>query len=569
MGETGAAETQAAGEFDYVIVGAGTAGCLLANRLSANPSHRVLLLEAGGRDDWIWIHIPVGYLYCIDNPRTDWRFRTEAEAGLNGRSLIYPRGRTLGGCSSINGMIYMRGQRDDYRRWVEAGNPGWGWDDVLPYFLKHEDYHGLDAGGADPLHGHGGEWRVENPRLSWEILDAFRQAASEAGIPNSDDFNRGDNFGCGYFEVNQRRGVRWNASKAFLRPVQSRPNLTVWTDSQVSRVRFDGRRAMGVEVHRGPTGGGASPAFVRARAEVILSAGAVGSVGLLQHSGVGAGDRLQELGVPVVQSLPGVGANLQDHLQLRLAYKVSGVATLNRQANSLVGKAWMGLQYALWRRGPLTMSPSQLGAFTRSDPTVATPDLEYHVQPLSLERFGESLHSFPAFTASVCQLRPHSRGTVGIGSPDWRRPPEIRPNYLSDPYDRAVAANAIRVTRRIVGMPALAKYRPEEFKPGADVQTEDELVRAAGEIGTTIFHPVGTAKMGPDSDPMSVVDSRLRVRGVVGLRVIDASVMPSITSGNTNSPTLMIAERGAEMVLEDAATVSRETGARVSEGVSG
>ena len=569
MGETRGSTAPPAGEFDFVIVGAGTAGCLLANRLSANPAHRVLLLEAGGRDDWIWIHIPVGYLYCIDNPRTDWRFRTEAEAGLNGRSLIYPRGRTLGGCSSINGMIYMRGQREDYRSWVDAGNPGWGWDDVLPYFVKHEDYHGLDAGGSDSLHGHGGEWRVEKPRLSWEILDAFRQAAAQAGIPNSDDFNRGDNFGCGYFEVNQRRGVRWNASKGFLRPVQSRPNLTVWTDAQVARVRFDGRRAIGVEVSRGTPGEGADPVFVRAAAEVILCAGAVGSVALLQHSGVGAGDRLQALGVPVVQSLPGVGANLQDHLQLRLAYKVSGVATLNRQANSLIGKAWMGLQYALWRRGPLTMSPSQLGAFTRSDPTVATPDLEYHVQPLSLERFGEPLHPFPAFTASVCQLRPRSRGTVGISSPDWRRPPEIRPNYLSDAYDRAVAANAIRVTRRIVGMPALARYRPEEFKPGLGVQSEEELVQAAGEIGTTIFHPVGTAKMGSDSDPMAVVDGRLRVRGVAGLRVIDASVMPSITSGNTNSPTLMIAERGAEMVLQDAAAVSRETTGRVSEVVSG
>jgi choline dehydrogenase len=559
----------AAAEFDYVIVGAGTAGCLLANRLSADPSKRVLLLEAGGKDDWIWIHIPVGYLYCIDNPRTDWRFRTQAEAGLNGRSLIYPRGRTLGGCSSINGMIYMRGQRGDYRSWVEAGNPGWDWDDVLPYFRKHEDYQGLDEGGSDPLHGHGGEWRVERPRVSWEILDAFRKAAEEAGIPPTDDFNRGDNFGCGYFEVNQKRGVRWNASKAFLRPVMGRPNLTVWTEAHVSKLRFEGRRVIGADVVRGPVGTASAPQFVRARSEVILSAGAIGSVSILEHSGIGAGAHLQALGIPVVQDAPGVGGNLQDHLQLRLAYKVSGVVTLNRQANSLLGKAWMGIQYGLWRRGPLTMSPSQLGAFTRSDPSVASPDLEYHVQPLSLERFGEPLHPFPAFTASVCQLRPASRGTVHVGSPDWREAPVIRPNYLSDPYDRAVAANAIRVTRRIVSQPALAKYQPEEFKPGVEHQTEEALMKAAGDIGTTIFHPVGTARMGAASDPLAVLDGRLRVRGVEGLRVIDASVMPTITSGNTNSPTLMIAERGAEMIIEDARGVSRGTSRAPSEVVAG
>ena len=547
--------TQAAAavaEFDYVIVGAGTAGCLLANRLSADPTQRVLLLEAGGKDDYVWIHIPVGYLYCIDNPRTDWRFRTEPEAGLKGRSLIYPRGRTLGGCSSINGMIYMRGQRGDYARWVEAGNPGWGWDEVLPYFLKHEDYH-----RADPLHQQGGEWRVEKPRVAWEILYAFRKAAEEAGIPPTEDFNQGDNFGCGYFEVNQKQGVRWNASKAFLRPVQSRPNLTVWTEAQVSRVLFEGRRVSGVELVRGPSGGALQS--VQAKREVILAAGAIGSVAILEHSGIGPAAHLQSLGIPVVQDAPGVGGNLQDHLQLRLAFKVSGVTTLNQQANSLFGRAWMGLQYALWRRGPLTMSPSQLGAFTRSDPSLAYPDLEYHVQPLSLDRFGEPLHPFPAFTVSVCQLRPASRGTVHISSPDWRQAPRIQPNYLSDPYDQAVAAQAIRVTRNIVGQSALRRYQPEEFKPGSSFQSEAELIQAAGEIGTTIFHPVGTAKMGPDSDPLAVVDGRLRVRGVEGLRVIDASVMPTITSGNTNSPTLMIAERGAEMIREDAARVSRGT----------
>ena len=550
----GSTDAVAVGEFDYVVVGAGTAGCLLANRLSADPRKTVLLLEAGGQDDWIWIHIPVGYLYCIDNPRTDWRFRTGAEAGLNGRSLIYPRGKTLGGCSSINGMIYMRGQHGDYRGWVDAGNPGWGWDDVLPYFLKHEDYlPGADR-PTDPLHAQGGEWRVEKPRVSWEILDAFRDAAEQAGIPKTDDFNRGDNFGCGYFDVNQRRGVRWNASKAFLRPVLGRPNLTVWTGAHVKRVRFEGKRAVGVELVRGGKGNaavGGVEQYVSCREEVILSSGAVGSAQMLMLSGIGPGEDLQRIGVPVLHASPGVGGNLQDHLQLRMAFKVRNVVTLNRQANSLLGKAWMGVQYALWRRGPLTMSPSQLGAFTRSDPSIDLPDLEYHVQPLSLERFGEPLHAFPAFTASVCQLRPYSRGWIRLSSADWRDAPQIQPNYLSDPLDRAVAANAIRVTRRIVEMPALAKYQPEEFKPGSALQTEEELVSAAGDIGTTIFHPVGTAKMGPDSDPFAVVDARLRVRGVQGLRVVDASVMPLITSGNTNSPTLMIAERGAEMILAD------------------
>jgi choline dehydrogenase len=562
LGETMASIANAAGrqdgvdaEFDYVIVGAGTAGCLLANRLSADPSRRVLLLEAGGADDYIWIHIPVGYVYCIDNPRTDWRFKTAAEPGLNGRSLLYPRGRTLGGCSSINGMIYMRGQRGDYDRWVDAGNPGWGWDDVLPYFKRHENHHSLDNGSTDPLHGHGGEWRVERPRIAWEVLDAFREAALEAGIPKTDDFNRGNNLGCGYFEVNQRQGVRWNASKAFLRPVKSRPNLTIWTNAHVKRVRFEGNRAVGVELARGvdrKAGSVGAESFVRARAEVILTAGAVSSPQLLHLSGVGPADWLQQIGVPVVQALPGVGGNLQDHLQLRLAYKVKDVPTLNAQAANPFGLAWMGLQYALFRRGPLTMAPSQLGAFAHSDPSIPWPDLEYHVQPLSLDRFGEPLHRFPAITASVCHLRPASRGTVRAASADPFQAPEIRPNYLSDPHDREVAANAIRLTRRILGSPSMQRFSPEEFMPGSKFQSEEELARAAGEIGTTIFHPVGTAKMGPDSDPLSVVDGRLRVRGVQGLRVIDASVMPFITSGNTNSPTLMIAERGAEMVIADA-----------------
>lgn len=540
--------------FDYVIVGAGTAGCLLANRLSADPSVSVLLLEAGGRDDYLWIHIPVGYLYCIGNPRTDWMFNTEADPGLGGRTIRYPRGRVLGGCSSINGMIYMRGQRADYDGWAALGNPGWAWDEVLPWFRAHEDYHRLDGGGVDALHGHGGEWRVEAQRLSWTILDAFRQAADEAGIPPTDDFNRGDNFGCGYFEVNQRRGVRWNASKAFLRPVKERPNLQVVCHARIDRLlrSDDGSgRVVGVECKLGE-GSGVSKRFL-SRAEVVLAAGAVGSVQILQRSGIGPAPVLARAGVQVGTALAGVGENLQDHLQLRMIYKVSGVPTLNEQANSVWGRVRMGLQYLVSRSGPMAMSPSQLGAFAPSDPRHERANVEYHVQPLSLDRFGEPLHRFSAFTASVCNLRPTSRGTVGIVSADPDAAPRIAPQYLSTDEDRRVAVESIRLTRRIVGGASLAAYSPTEFLPGEACQSDEELADAATRIGTTIFHPVGTCRMGPASDPMAVVDHRLRVHGVPGLRIADASVMPTITSGNTNAPTLMIAEKAAAMMREDAA----------------
>ncbi|HEY5633703.1 MAG TPA: GMC family oxidoreductase [Burkholderiaceae bacterium] len=538
--------------YDYIVVGAGTAGCLLANRLSANPSIRVLLLEAGGPDDYIWIHIPVGYLYCIGNPRTDWMYATEAEAGLNGRAIKYPRGRVLGGCSSINGMIYMRGQRGDYDGWAAAGNPGWTWDEVMPYFTRHEDYHRLDGGGADPLHGHGGEWRIEDSRVRWEVLDAFRRAAAEVGIPASDDFNRGDNFGCGYFEVNQKKGRRWNAAQAFLHPVSSRANLEVVSGVQVTGLRFSGRDSTQVEgvEYRHINGSGESECSL-ANSEVILAAGAVGSPQILELSGIGAPAALEAAGIRTRAALPGVGENLQDHLQLRTIYKVSNVRTLNQQANSLMGKVAMGLEYLLLRRGPMTMSPSQLGAFAMSNPSEKTPNVEYHVQPLSLDRFGEPLHAFPAFTASVCNLRPTSRGTIHVDSPDPARAPKIRPNYLSTDDDRRVAAESIRLTRKIVAADAMKRFEPREFLPGAEVEGDEALARAAGDVGTTIFHPVGTCKMGPQSDPMAVVDARLRCHRLQGLRIVDASVMPTITSGNTNSPTLMIAERAAEMILED------------------
>ncbi len=533
--------------YDYLIVGAGPAGCLLANRLSADPAVRVLLLEAGGRDSYPWIHIPVGYLYCIGNPRTDWCYATAAEPGLHGRALNYPRGRVLGGSSSINGMIYMRGQARDYDAWAAAGNPGWAWDDVLPLFRRTENHFA----GSSELHGGDGEWRVERQRLSWQVLEAFRRAAAQSGIASIEDFNGGDNEGCSYFQVNQRRGVRWNAAKAFLRGIRQRPNLRVLTGAEVQRVLLAEGRASALHVRwqgRERT--------IRAHREIILCAGAIGTPALLQRSGIGPRPLLQRLGIGVQHELAGVGENLQDHLQLRLVYRVSGVKTLNQIAGSLWGKLGMGLEYLLRRSGPLAMAPSQLGAFARSSAEQPSANLQYHVQPLSLERFGEPLHGFPAFTASVCNLRPHSRGRVQIRSLDAAAAPLIQPNYLSDARDLQVAAEAIRLTRRIVAAPALAPFQPQEYKPGPNYQSEEDLRRAAGEIGTTIFHPVGTCRMGAGRD--AVVDAQLRVHGVPGLRIADASIMPSIVSGNTCSPVLMIAEKAAALIAAQAGAATVE-----------
>jgi len=531
--------------FDYIIVGAGSAGCVLANRLSADPNNRVLLLEAGGNDNWIWFHIPVGYLFAIGNPRSDWMFRTEDEPGLNGRSLHYPRGKVIGGCSAINAMVYMRGQAADYDHWRQLGMTGWGWDDVLPVFKKQSN-HFL---GDSEHHSTSGEWRVERPRVKFDILEAVRDAAEERGIPKIEDFNRGDNEGSCHFHVNQKRGRRWSSARGFLKPVLHRQNLKLEMNVLAERVLIEDKRATGVSYRQNGV-----TKTAKARREVILAAGAVGSPQLLMLSGVGPAAHLQEKGIDVVLDKPGVGGNLQDHLQLRLIYKVHGIGTLNEQYHSLIGRAKMGLQYAFLRTGPLTMPPSQMGIFTRSDKSRERANLEFHVQPLSLDKFGDPLHTFSAFTMSVCNLQPASRGTIRLKTSKPGDAPEIRPNYLSADEDKKVAADSIRVARDIVRAPKMQQYRPEEILPGPAVRDDDEaaLVRAAGDIGTTIFHPVGTAKMGLPSDPMAVVDERLRFIGLEGLRVIDASIMPTITSGNTNSPTIMIAEKGAAMVLEDA-----------------
>lgn len=535
--------TRIEGEFDTIVVGAGTAGCIVANRLSADPSRRVLLLEAGGRDNWIWFHIPVGYLFAIGNPRSDWMFKTEPEPGLNGRSLAYPRGKVIGGSSAINAMISMRGQAADYDHWRQLGLAGWGWDDVRPVFRRLED-HFL---GDNEHHGAGGGWRIEAARLSWQILDAVANAACEMGIPRSADFNTGDNEGVGYFHVNQKRGRRWSSARGFLKPALTRPNLRLESNVVVDRVLVENGRAVGVRFLQNGV-----PIEARARREVVLCAGAIGSVQVLHRSGIGPAEWLKPLGIEPVLDRPGVGRNLQDHLQQRAIYKVSGGRTLNEIYHSLPRRAWMGIDYALRRRGPLTMAPSQLGIFTRSDPHQERANIQFHVQPLSLDKFGDPLHRFPAITVSACNLRPTSRGEIKLKSAALDAAPSIAPHYLQTDDDRQVAADAIRVTRRLMKQQALAKYHPEEYLPGPAVGDDDaSLAKAAGDIGTTIFHPVGTAKMGRVDDPLAVVDERLRFHGLEALRVVDASIMPTITSGNTNTPTAMIAEKGAEMILAD------------------
>lgn len=530
------------GEYDYIIAGAGSAGCVLANRLSADPKNRVLLLEGGGRDNWIWFHIPVGYLFAIGNPRSDWLFTTQAEPGLNGRKLAYPRGKVLGGSSAINAMIYMRGQARDYDGWRQMGLTGWGWDDVLPVFMKHEDHERP----PNDLHGQGGEWRVEYPRLRWDILDRVRDAAEEAGIAKIDDFNAGDNTGSSYFQVNQKRGRRWSAARGFLRPALKRPNLRVETAALVEKVKIEDGKAVAILYRKD-----GRLVLAKAKGEIVLSAGAVASPGILERSGIGDAERLKGHGIEPVLHSPGVGENLQDHLQIRPIYKVTGIKTLNDVYANLFRRGLMGLDYAFRRRGPLTMAPSQVGAFVRSSPEYETANLEFHFQPLSLDNWGQGLHPFAAFTASVCNLRPSSRGSIHVSGPAAADAPAIQPNYLSTEEDKRVAVDSLKWARRIVSQKALEPYQPEEYKPGAHISSDEEMLVSAGDLGTTIFHPVGTARMGIDGDERAVLDERLRVRGVRGLRVVDASVMPTITSGNTNSPTIMIAEKGAGMILQD------------------
>ncbi len=554
-------------QFDSIIVGAGSAGCLLANRLSANPKHRVLLIEAGGEDDWVWIKIPVGYLFTIANPRTDWCFKTEAEPGLNGRTIHYARGKVIGGCSSINAMIYMRGQASDYARWAQATHDDhWSWESALETYKSIEDYFG----GANAWHGAGGEMRVEAARVRWEILDAWREAAAEQGIAPIEEFNRGDNAGCAYFQMTQKRGVRWSMADAFLHPVRHRKNLTVMTRTHVLRVLTQpidhatrnqprwaqqawanaAHEATGLEIlHEGVR------KTVMATDQVILSAGAVSSPHLLQVSGIGPADRLHALGITPVVDLPGVGENLQDHLQIRTVYQVDHCKTVNTLYKNWFTRIGMGLQYALFRTGPLTMPPSTLGAFAKSSDQEPTPDMEWHVQPLSLPKFGEPLHPFNAITPSVCNLRPSSRGWVRAVHPDPMAAPKIFCNYLSTEHDRHVAVRGLQFTRKIMQSKALAPFNPREMLPGESLTTESDLAKAAGDLGTTIFHPVSTCAMGQVSDtgqardPMTVLDAQCRVRGVARLRVVDASSMPTITSGNTNAPVMLIAEQVSRMML--------------------